>query len=254
MGLFSHKIKSKAVSRLFSFLFIWSFGINHLQSQNTSSISPPPNAFGKFVKNISSNSFLFTTQTYLEELYLLAFSDMGLRHFLTIIETDGDGYPDIEVDGLGIMLDENNNAIPDCLEIRISSTIVDSTKSYLHTQSCNLPSIHFDEGSAQLKPEYYPELYYIAQVMKNDPKLKVKVTGYANIDSLGRENRELPLERAESAVNFLCQTYGIENIRFIFNIEGPLIDPRKDLDDDENHLPNSILPVNRKVDFDCVRE
>lgn len=68
-----------------------------------------------------------------------------------------------------------------------------------------LNNIFFDLNKYELKPESSIELDNVVQLMKENPEIKVMISGHT--DSTGREeeNRQLSARRAQSVVNYLVQ-------------------------------------------------
>jgi OOP family OmpA-OmpF porin len=76
-----------------------------------------------------------------------------------------------------------------------------------------LYGIYFDFNKAEIKPESEPTLNQIGKLLKQQPALKLLVTGHT--DNLGTMtyNLELSQRRAEAIVNSLVSRYGIEQRR-----------------------------------------
>ncbi|MEM9983966.1 MAG: OmpA family protein [Bacteroidota bacterium] len=192
------------------------------------------------------------------------------------LDSDGDGYADnvddepfspknAEVDANGVAIDSDNDGVPDIFDkepnsppgmyydskgVAIQLEIPDAVET-----PCLLPIIHFELNRDNIQPQFYPEMYYIAQVMKNDPGLKVKAVGYADARNTDAYNLDLSQRRVNNAISFLVNTYGIEEGRFIIEFKGekePLIDGLP-----ENGGSSKLEPlyyVNRRVVFECVKE
>lgn len=197
------------------------------------------------------------------------------------LDSDGDGYPDSEddepftkkgcdVDRNGVALDADNDGIADCEDKEPNSApgmyydangvaiqlpdITNITNNYGNSP-CLLPIVHFDLNKDNIKPDFYPELYYIAQVMRANPKLKVRATGYADARNTDAYNEDLSNRRVTNAVDFIVNTYGIDRSRFSTDASGesnPLIPNLPD-----NYGNPKLEPlhfVNRRVEFECVKE
>lgn len=109
-----------------------------------------------------------------------------------------------------------------------------------------LPNIHFDLNSSRIKADSYDELAYVGEVMKKYGDLKVEVVGHADIRGSESYNTDLSRNRAEAAINFLKEKYGISEGRFILKYEGegaPLYDGAR---------AESQHRVNRRVEFKPV--
>jgi len=196
------------------------------------------------------------------------------------LDSDGDGYPDIEddepfslkgcnVDNNGVMIDADNDGTPDCIDKEPNSppghyydahgvAIIMNDPGTTNTAStnapCLLPIIHFDLDRDQIKPEFYPELYYIAQVMQNDPEVKVRAVGHTDIRNTNAYNQDLSKRRVKNAVDFLVNTYGIDKSRFLTDFKGEDQTLIKNLADSHNPKLEPLHYVNRRVEFECVRE
>ncbi|MCI4667599.1 MAG: OmpA family protein [Bacteroidia bacterium] len=197
------------------------------------------------------------------------------------LDSDGDGYPDIEddepfslkgcnVDNNGVMIDADNDGTPDCIDKEPNSPpghyydangvaiIMNDPGNNNSTSNANvpclLPIIHFDLNRDEIKPEFYPELYYIAQVMKNDKEVKVRAIGHTDNRNTDAYNEDLSKRRVDNAVNFLVNTYGIDRGRFLTGYEGEKKTLIKNLADNHNPKLEPLHYVNRRVEFECVRE
>ncbi len=109
-----------------------------------------------------------------------------------------------------------------------------------------LPNIHFDLNSSRIKAESYDELAYVGEVMKKYKDLKIEVVGHADIRGSEAYNTDLSRNRAEAAITFLKEKYGVSEGRFILKYEGesaPLYDGAR---------AESQHRVNRRVEFKPV--
>lgn len=76
-----------------------------------------------------------------------------------------------------------------------------------------LYGIYFDFNKAEIKPESEPTLIEIAKLLKQQPALKLLVTGHTDNVGTMAYNVELSQRRAEAIVNRLVTRYGIEQGR-----------------------------------------
>lgn len=191
------------------------------------------------------------------------------------LDSDGDGILDIDdeepftpkgcpVDEYGVALDSDNDGVPDCFDKEPNSPpgmyydakgvaiIIENKAPEI---PCLLPIVHFELDKDNIRPEFYPELYYIAQVMKNDPAVKVRATGHADVRASDSYNEDLSRRRVKNAVDFLVNTYGVDPNRFIMEYEGESNTVIQNLP--SNHANPKLEPlhyVNRRVEFECIRE
>ncbi len=193
------------------------------------------------------------------------------------LDSDGDGYPDIEddepfsmkgcpVDANGVMIDADNDGTPDCVDKEPNSppgmyydangvAIVIENEGGTSEMPCLLPIVHFDLNEDIIKPEFYPELYYIAQVMQADPDLKVRAVGHADNRNSDAYNQDLSKRRVENAINFIVTTYGISKDRFQSDFSGESAPVIKNLPDNrQNRKLEPLHYVNRRVEFECVTQ
>lgn len=204
------------------------------------------------------------------------------------LDSDGDGFPDpvdddpytprnCPVDGRGVALDSDADGVPDCYDKEPNSaagTLVDAkgitiggnlgSGSRIPGMSggmgtgeliCILPIIYFETDRDEVKPEFYPELYYIAQVLKSNPGVKIKATGHADVRSSNTYNEELSRRRVTNTVEFLVETYNISSDRFIMEFKGEEANQIPGLPEN-NTSDKKVEPLhsaNRRVEFECVQ-
>ncbi|RMG18754.1 MAG: OmpA family protein [Bacteroidetes bacterium] len=195
------------------------------------------------------------------------------------LDSDGDGYSDhdddqpytpkgCDVDSRGVALDSDSDGVPDCYDKEPGSapgSLVDAKGITIPTyeapeggtiaDACILPIIHFDLDKDNIKPQFYPELYYIAQLMRANKDLRIKAIGYSDNRNSDEYNLDLSRRRVRNAVDFISNTYGIDPSRFEVDAKGErevLIDGLPD-----NHRDPRLEPlhqVNRRVVFECIKD
>ena len=214
------------------------------------------------------------------------------KKFDDLSDEDGDGVLDLvdkepgspadcPVDTRGVTLDSDGDNIPDCKDKEPFSPpgyTVDNqgvakvdkpeyaTKEYVDgkvvpqatpvaTSGINdwfLPMIHFDLDKYYIKPEFYPQLKHVATVMKNNPSITVLATGFTDVRMPNEYNQVLSYQRAEAAINYLVNNYGIERSRLILQYKGedvPLIGNLPDNHVGTNFDKEKMQYMNRRVEF-----
>jgi outer membrane protein OmpA-like peptidoglycan-associated protein len=83
-----------------------------------------------------------------------------------------------------------------------------------------LPSVVFDNDKYYLDPQYYGNLHQIAERMQLCPDMKLVVTGYDESRNDQKYNEQLAWNRANSAVDYLVEKYGISRDRFVIKYQG----------------------------------
>ncbi|MCW5906435.1 MAG: OmpA family protein [Chitinophagales bacterium] len=83
-----------------------------------------------------------------------------------------------------------------------------------------LPSVVFDEDKYYLDPQYFGNLHQIAERMQMCPDMRLVVTGYDESRNDQKYNEQLSWNRANAAVDYLVEKYGISRDRFIVKYVG----------------------------------
>jgi len=179
------------------------------------------------------------------------------------IDKDGDGVPDIYdkqdqtpksgefVDARGMIVSVPQNVNE--TQVRNIATQVFNEMNKGGSGGCMLPMIHFDLDKDFIKTDFYPELYYISQVMKNDPSLKVRAFGHTDVRASDSYNEDLAKRRVKNAIDFLVNTYGIDRARFITDSFGEKKNLVANLPATHNPKLEPMQYLNRRVEFECVR-
>ncbi len=115
-----------------------------------------------------------------------------------------------------------------------------------------LPMIHFDLDKYYLKPEFYPQLHHVANVMLRCPEIQVVVSGHTDNRLPNQYNQVLSYKRAMKAVNYLTSNYNIDRSRLIVvygGEENPIVPSLPD-----NHVRTNLEKeqahyMNRRVEF-----
>ncbi len=83
-----------------------------------------------------------------------------------------------------------------------------------------LPAVMFDADKYYLDPQYYGNLHQVAERMQMCPDMKLVVTGYDESRNDQKYNEQLGWNRANAAVDYLVEKYGISRDRFIIKYQG----------------------------------
>ena len=75
--------------------------------------------------------------------------------------------------------------------------------------------LNFDFDKAFVKEIYYPELKKVAEILKNNPNLKIEVAGHTDDIGSNEYNLKLSQKRAEAVKNVLINKFGIDPNRII---------------------------------------
>jgi len=112
--------------------------------------------------------------------------------------------------------------------------------------------IHFDLDKYYIKPEFIPQLKHVASVMKKYPNVSVVATGHTDVRMPNEYNQGLAYNRANSAINYLVNTYGIDRSRFVLQYKGegsPLVDGLPANHAGTNFDKEKMQYMNRRVEF-----
>ncbi|HET7541170.1 MAG TPA: OmpA family protein [Polyangiaceae bacterium] len=101
--------------------------------------------------------------------------------------------------------------------------------------------IHFETNKDKIRPESYPVLDAVVDVLNKNPKITLEVQGHTDNKGAAAYNKDLSNRRAKSVMKYLLE-HGITNSRLTaqgYGMERPLVD--------NNSAANRTL--NRRVQF-----
>jgi len=75
-----------------------------------------------------------------------------------------------------------------------------------------LNKVHFDPGSANLRPESFEDLSAVVDLLKNNPDLRIEIQGHTDNQGDSQKNMQLSQERALAVKNYLIKK-GIDGNR-----------------------------------------
>jgi len=86
--------------------------------------------------------------------------------------------------------------------------------------------LNFDLNSAKVKKIYYPQIKKVAEILKANPSLRIKIAGYTDDIGSKEYNLKLSLKRAEAVKNILVKKYHLSPDRIVvkgYGEEYPLV-------------------------------
>lgn len=107
----------------------------------------------------------------------------------------------------------------------------------------NFNAAQFVQGKSDLNDDAKLALHDLAKVLKQNPDLKLRITGHTSVEGDDATNRQLSEARAQAAVDFLINKEGIDASRLEAVGKGS-----SELKDPEN--PTS--DVNRRTEFEIL--
>ncbi len=160
------------------------------------------------------------------------------------LDSDKDGIPDgkdkepftpptlvgaIDSDGVGVVPDPgylNEGDVNNIVDAKLKgfeATLPDAATDWF------LPIINFDLDKYNIRSSEFGKLHQVASVMKRYPELRVLVSGHTDLSAGDCYNQVLSFNRAETAINYLVNKYGISRDRLVLDWGGettPLVDSR----------------------------
>jgi len=130
-------------------------------------------------------------------------------------------------------------------EERVREIVGEMLSDYQLTESANsvadwfLPMIHFGNEAYNVKYSDYGTLAGIARMMKNNPQMRLVVTGHTDATGPEDANDILSYQRAKSVIEHLVQNHGIGRGRLVLHWKGQT----------EALVPTSSSYMNRRVEF-----
>lgn len=86
-------------------------------------------------------------------------------------------------------------------------------KAFMQQRRVRIYGIHFDVDSAHIQPQSEATIAQIAQVLRANPRWRLRVEGYTDSDGGAAYNQGLSDRRAHAVVNDLVARYGIARAR-----------------------------------------
>lgn len=145
------------------------------------------------------------------------------------LDSDGDGVPDYKdkepFSPPGFPVNADGVAqVPKAITEADVNRIVDAKIAQIKLPDVSvswfLPSVNFVTGRSDIRTSEYEKLYQIANVLKNNPGVKIVVTGHTDGTGSEANNNVLSYNRAKAAIDFLVSKHGISADRLILNWAG----------------------------------
>jgi OOP family OmpA-OmpF porin len=116
-----------------------------------------------------------------------------------------------------------------------------------HTKYCITLHTEFDVNKAEIRPQYRDEIAKVGNFMKKYPTTTAVIEGHTDNVGDASHNLNLSLKRAESVVNYLVETFGIDRSRLVavgFGSSMPVADNSTEAGKQANRRIEAII--------DCV--
>lgn len=97
--------------------------------------------------------------------------------------------------------------------LRIAEAGLDARSQLLKNGKYSTTGIYFNSGSAVIKPESHGILKEIADVLKENPVMKISIIGHTDNEGGDALNRKLSGQRAEAVGTYLNKSFGIDSKR-----------------------------------------
>lgn len=107
----------------------------------------------------------------------------------------------------------DRNSSPMVTNLKITTASPDTRSKLITEGKLVTYGITFDVNKADIKPESYGTLKSVADVLKDNPGVSVKITGHTDSDGDDALNLDLSKRRAESVKKELSAKFGIETSR-----------------------------------------
>jgi len=119
--------------------------------------------------------------------------------------------PGLKINMMRFELWESGN--PMITNFRVAAGLPDMRNKLLTEGKLVSYGIYFDVNKDVVKPESYGTLKGIADVLKENPGLRVKIVGHTDSDGTDAANLDLSKRRGASVKNELIKTFGIDASR-----------------------------------------
>lgn len=152
--------------------------------------------------------------------------------------------------------DSRDEAVPLISNFRIAAGLPDMRNRLIKDGKIISYGIQFDVNSDKLKPESYSTLKEISDILKENPTMRLKISGHTDSDGDDASNLELSKRRSISVKNELINKFGVDGGRLETDGKGesePVADNNSAVDKAKNRrvefinmkdIPKAVVPVN----------
>ncbi len=130
--------------------------------------------------------------------------------------------------------------------LRLAEAGADTRHKLIETGTFSTNEILFDSNKSSIKNSSTAVLTDLGNALKENPSVKVKITGHTDSDGKETDNEKLSLQRAESVKNYLITHFGIEKSRMTTEGKGEN-NPITHNDNEEGKKQN------RRVEFNIIK-
>ena len=133
-------------------------------------------------------------------------------------------------------------SLPYISNIKITTASPDTRSKLLTEGKLISYGIYFDSGKDVVKPESYASVKEIANVLKENPEVKIEITGHTDSDGNDDSNLDLSKRRATSVKEYLVNQFQIDASRMQTDGKGETMPI-------ENNATPQGKAKNRRVEF-----
>lgn len=130
--------------------------------------------------------------------------------------------------------------------LKLAEAGADMRHKLIETGSFTTNEILFDTNKAIIKPSSKKVLNELGNALKENPSIRVRITGHTDSDGNEKDNQVLSEKRAEAVANYFESNYGISKTRFETNGKGES-KPLTNNNSEEDKLQN------RRVEFEVIQ-
>lgn len=130
--------------------------------------------------------------------------------------------------------------------LKLAEAVADTRHKLIETGSFTTNEILFDTNKATIKASSKNVLDELGKALKENPNVKISITGHTDSDGSENDNQKLSEKRAEAVAVYFSSNYGISKARFVTNGKGES-EPITDNYSEENKQ------LNRRVEFVVIQ-